>query len=177
MFAGSTAGCSGPDRITPADELDVYAAALDTIADPGQMIVLVDSSNTSFPPLEQETLPWPGLRKADRTTLKSFTTANRHPRRLPQQLSPRETVVIVTGQQVKATPGNPRSYWDQFYRRFPGSSGWYELSAIGFNRGPTEALLFVQRHCGELCGSGSFVLLRKTVTGWRVFAVELDWVS
>ncbi len=85
--------------------------------------------------------------------------------------------MIVTGQQVKASPGNPRSYWDQFYKRFPGSSGLYELSGIGFNHGHTEALLFVQRHCGELCGSGSFVLLRKTVTGWRVFAVVLVWVS
>ena len=37
----------------------------------------------------------------------------------------------------------------------------FEVSAVGFNRDGTRALVYVGHHCGSLCGSGRYHLLVK----------------
>lgn len=51
--------------------------------------------------------------------------------------------------------------WPDFYKKYPKSSGFWSLSAIGYNTEGTEALLYVGHHCGGLCGTGHLVLLAK----------------
>ncbi|MET0648772.1 MAG: hypothetical protein ABW208_19335, partial [Pyrinomonadaceae bacterium] len=64
-----------------------------------------------------------------------------------------------------------------FNQKFPGSSGYIQLSAIGFNRTGDQAFLYVARNCGWLCGDGWHVLLRKTARGWEVESKQMNWVS
>ena len=61
----------------------------------------------------------------------------------------------------------------EIYARFkrPGEGGWVELSAVGFNRTRTVAVLWVNRGCPGLCGSGTFHVLRKKDGKWR----PLEW--
>jgi len=62
----------------------------------------------------------------------------------------------------------------EIYARFkhPGEGGWVELSAVGFNRQRTVAVLWVRYGCpGGLCGSGSFQVLHKKNGKWK----PLDW--
>jgi len=43
----------------------------------------------------------------------------------------------------------------------------FEVSAVGFNRDRTRALLYVGHHCGSLCGGGTYHLLVK-YSKWEV---------
>lgn len=61
----------------------------------------------------------------------------------------------------------------EIYARFkhPGEGGWVVLSAVGFNRQRTVAILWVSRGCPGLCGSGTFHVLHKIEGKWK----PLDW--
>jgi hypothetical protein len=61
--------------------------------------------------------------------------------------------------------------WADFYKRFPNSGGYVEMSAVGFNSDKTLALLYAGHSCGGLCGGGSYHLLRKLDGKWT----EINW--
>jgi hypothetical protein len=65
--------------------------------------------------------------------------------------------------------------WKTFYDRYPNSAGFIDLSAVGFDYAGGEALLYVSRSCGRVCGDAWHVLLRKGPEGWRVEMKELVW--
>ena len=71
----------------------------------------------------------------------------------------------------------PGEAWARFYRQFPGSTGLVSLSRIGFNDDHTEALVYVAHTCGSLCGSGEFVILKKTQGHWTIDRTDPIWVS
>lgn len=57
--------------------------------------------------------------------------------------------------------------WRTFYQRHPGSDGWIELSAVGFNTSKTVAVVYTGQFCGSLCsGGGSFHILQKVSGKW-----------
>jgi len=76
--------------------------------------------------------------------------------------------LISTEQLVNAIA---EAQWDRFYRQYPDSKGWIELSAVGFNPDKTVAVVYVGHHCGPLCGGGRFHVLEKKEGKW----VPLEW--
>lgn len=48
-----------------------------------------------------------------------------------------------------------------------GSAGYIVLSAVGFNRAKTLAVVFSESSCGGLCGSFNFHLLQKVKGEWK----------
>jgi len=65
---------------------------------------------------------------------------------------------------------------EQSQRRFSGSCGYVELSAVGFNSAHSEAFFRADHFCG-LCGGGGYVLMTKINGEWRVVKWDLFWVS
>jgi hypothetical protein len=57
--------------------------------------------------------------------------------------------------------------WDEFYKRYPDSGGILMISAVGFNQRRTLAIVYTWSACRDLCGSGSFVLLKKINGKWK----------
>jgi len=57
--------------------------------------------------------------------------------------------------------------WDEFYKRYPDSGGIIRMTAVGFNRQKTLAIVFTGSQCNNLCGRGSFVLLKKVEGKWK----------
>jgi hypothetical protein len=52
---------------------------------------------------------------------------------------------------------------------FPfNSSVIFHVSAVGFNRDGTRALVYVGHHCGSLCGGGGYHFLVKKDGRWQV---------
>jgi len=49
----------------------------------------------------------------------------------------------------------------------PGSAGFITLSAVGFNKSKTLAVVFAESSCGGLCGSFTLHLLEKTRGKWN----------
>jgi hypothetical protein len=62
---------------------------------------------------------------------------------------------------------------EEIYARFkqPGEGRWVELSAVGFNRKRTVAVLWVSYGCPGLCGGGTFHVLHKKNRRWE----PLEW--
>jgi len=57
--------------------------------------------------------------------------------------------------------------WTDFYNEHPGSGGFITLSAVGFNKAKTLAVVHAESSCGGLCGSWRFHLLEKIDGKWR----------
>lgn len=62
--------------------------------------------------------------------------------------------------------------WDDFYRRFPASGGFYFFSALGFNATRTRAIVDMGHWCGMLCGNGSPHFFEKTDGRWHEVSVK-----
>jgi len=56
--------------------------------------------------------------------------------------------------------------WENFYKQYPNSGGWIELSAIGFNADKTVAVVYMGHHSWSLSGSGRFHVLQKKDGKW-----------
>jgi hypothetical protein len=61
--------------------------------------------------------------------------------------------------------------WTEFYKRYPDSGGFIDLSAVGFNADKSVAVVSKGRWCGELCGEGGYHVLQKKDGKW----VPLEW--
>ncbi|MGA8306267.1 MAG: hypothetical protein WB723_11365 [Candidatus Acidiferrales bacterium] len=67
----------------------------------------------------------------------------------------------------KRPPVSREDYW----------SGRIELSRIGFNSQHSEAIVYLERVCGGLCGSGELLLLRFDAGSWKVTSRVNIWIS
>jgi hypothetical protein len=67
--------------------------------------------------------------------------------------------------------------WAKFYKKYPNSSGYWEFSAVGYDKISAEALVYVGHHCGWLCGTGHLVLLAKENGSWVVKNRVMLWIS
>jgi len=67
--------------------------------------------------------------------------------------------------------------WPAFYKRFPNSSGVITFSRVGFSPDGKQAIFLESHGCGPLCGSGSYVIMRKDDTGWATEKIVETWVS
>ena len=57
--------------------------------------------------------------------------------------------------------------WKAFNERYPVSGGIQTMSAVGFNKEKTRAIVYSGSSCGSLCGAWSFHLLEKVNGEWR----------
>jgi hypothetical protein len=67
--------------------------------------------------------------------------------------------------------------WQNFYKRYPGSSGFIALSQIGFNKTMDQALVFITDVCGMECGVGRYILLQRNSEGWQVIKAHMVFVA
>jgi hypothetical protein len=68
----------------------------------------------------------------------------------------------------------------RYRQSHPGASGFTSVSAVGFNREKTAALVFMSYHCGPLCGEGELVAFRKTDGKWTKLPrspAQCGWIS
>jgi hypothetical protein len=57
--------------------------------------------------------------------------------------------------------------WESFYERYPDSGGFIIMSAVGFNKEKTQAVVYTGTSCGVLCGRWLFHLLEKVDGNWK----------
>jgi hypothetical protein len=60
-----------------------------------------------------------------------------------------------------------KNEWDQHYDRYPRSGGYIFMSAVGFNKDRTLAIVYTGSFCGGLCGREQFHLLEKIHDHWK----------
>lgn len=67
--------------------------------------------------------------------------------------------------------------WDRFYRKYPKSAGYIQVSRPGFNAEKTLALVYVGNQRNWLSGGGEYVVLEKVDGVWKVKTRDTIWVS
>lgn len=75
---------------------------------------------------------------------------------LPYEIVPRLTL----GTSMRAGD------WRPFYANYPDSGGFIEVSAVGFDKTHTRAMVYMAHHCGLLCGGGTHHLLERHDGRW-----------
>lgn len=68
-------------------------------------------------------------------------------------------------------------WWDEFYEKYPGSSGIIEFSRPGYSTDGRQALIYVSRTSGGLAGSGYLVLLELKDRKWVIVGEMQQWIS
>ena len=58
--------------------------------------------------------------------------------------------------------------WEGFHKRYPDSGGYIVMSAVGFNKEKTLAIVYTGSSCGDLCGLWRFHLLEKIKGKWKI---------
>ncbi len=69
------------------------------------------------------------------------------------------------------------TFWRNFRSTHKQSSGYFRLSAVGFNKTGTEAIFYVAGHGGCLAGRGGLVLMKREGDRWVVAVNKELWVS
>lgn len=67
--------------------------------------------------------------------------------------------------------------WTKFYQKFPMSGGYVSLSNAGFDKTMTHALVYMVHWCGFVCGTGHYIYLQKSDSGWTVKLAPMMWIS
>lgn len=70
--------------------------------------------------------------------------------------------------------------WKDFYQKYPDSGGYISMSAVAFSTDRTIAMVYLDHHCGGLCGGGGYHFLKKTDGKWHEFpwpGMSCSWIS
>src|SRR5947209_4388905 len=111
----------------------------------------------------------------------NYRELNDSSRRFQRRLDSKTDYELLSEEEVESTfdkgvsGPQSRSSWESFLRRHPGSHGWIELSAVGFNPSKTIAVVYIDHHCGEQCEAGEFIAMEKTNGSWKVLTGKGKW--
>jgi len=103
------------------------------------------------------------------SAIAEYVELNKKPLVLQRNLSLAIPYDLITFKDLKSAIN--QGGWDGFYKKYPDSGGWIELSAVGFNAEKTVAVVYMGHSCGGLCGGGQFHVLQKKEGKW----VPLNW--
>jgi len=104
-----------------------------------------------------------------------YRTRNKEPLHLKAAFQLKQKYLVVDSNEIKKM--FKRGGWGEFYKRYPDSGGFISVSRPGFNKEMDQALLFIEHRCGDLCGTGHYILLEKSGDTWKVIQQNLVWIS
>lgn len=172
---------SAVDKRVPAtSDYAVYAAAIDSIvrrAEGDEHLVLISPTvgdgpegMASVEAMRDDGDVPPDVR-ADFMAKNARRVALR-----PESLAVGIRVTIVPRDSVIGLSNDPEEYWTRIRAKFPGAQSLVSVSRVGFSRDSSHALLYLDRTCGELCGTGWKIQLRRRSDGtWRILAADPVW--
>jgi hypothetical protein len=67
--------------------------------------------------------------------------------------------------------------WDRFYRKYPKSAGYIQVSRPGFNKDKTLALVYLGNQRNWLAGTGEYIVLEKSDGAWKIKTRDMIWIS
>jgi len=111
------------------------------------------------------------------TTIDAFRRVNRQQTSLRHSFHPAIDYDLVDSAQLEPFFKRGDPGWFAFYKRFPGSPGIITFSRVGFSEDGTQALFYLSNHCGELCGTGMYVVMEKRNGSWAIGKEIEMWIS
>jgi hypothetical protein len=75
---------------------------------------------------------------------------------------------VLANQNDLAFTAGMTQFWSMFHKKFPNSSGLLSFSNVGFNKDHNQALVYAAWNCGDTCGVGEYILLKKVHGKWEI---------
>lgn len=124
--------------------------------------------NCMTPVKEQEMIYAPLIR--------TYKEINKNPTRLESKFSDPLFFELVPGERIRSffaerPVGDPDGSWNLFYKAYPDSGGYIQVSAVAFNNTKTFAMIYISHHCGMLCAGGRYHFLKKESGKW----IDAGW--
>jgi hypothetical protein len=165
-------GTSSPVR----DDAAVLKAALSHLC-PGNYLIV---QSTSAKPSEVERSR---LGRFPTAALEDLWARNRASETLPldnvcagARMATRSEI-NTTFDKSRSTATDLNSLWKSFYEDFPGAWGLVRMSLPGYSPNGRLAVVYLETGRGGLAGEGSYLLLKKNKTKWRVVIRDSVWVA
>ena len=189
LLQAASGNVSSPRFNTELEEYAVYSAVLKGMHNPpaNKSIMVVDHSRSpdSTNPLLEGRLcddrvsdtsgqpkPCPST-----TTQINYIRANSRPRDLNDEFDTERKYSMLSNDVFEDIFKDGCSGWCSFYEKYPDSGGYVTFSRVGFNGSGTQALVYVVRMCGGLCGSGGYCFLVKKGGAWQTQRWLQLWIS
>jgi hypothetical protein len=93
---------------------------------------------------------------------------------LQRQFKIEKPYELVTSDRIALVLKSER---DPNIERYPTSGGYIFMSAVGFNKNKTLAIVYTGSMCGGLCGSSRFHFLQKVGAKWKEVPVGTCVIS
>lgn len=122
------------------------------------------------------------LKSLSDETVDSYETARKTERPLETKLDIPFKYFLISEKQLKAVfpdrnYDGSMGYWNEFYKLYPNSGGYNSFSRVGYDKAGRNALVYFVNWCGSLCGTGTYVLVEKSGSGWVVKETAGMWIS
>jgi hypothetical protein len=161
---GATNKSAPPKSYEDAEAYEVYSAILPTewlgqLARAKSLIIRSETENYKMclrPEAESEKIIGPAISE--------YVKLNEKPWLLQRRFNIERPYELVSYDELRAAL--KQGWWENFYKQYPNSGGWIELSAVGFNADKTVAVVYMGHICGGLCGGGRFHVLQKKDGKW-----------
>jgi len=111
------------------------------------------------------------------TTIDSFRKANSQQASVHLSIRSPIDYELVTSAQLEPIFCKHCGFWPEYYKRFPGASGIVTWSRVGFNSDGTQALFYESYRCGDLCGTGRYMVMEEKNGSWMIGSDIVVWVS
>jgi hypothetical protein len=149
---------------------------------PVQLVVIHDHTIVLTRELEEidnRIADWVARGTVDRSAVEAFKSVARNSTKLDQRFTLPVKYTLVSEEELKSVfkSSGLGKEWKAFYKQYPDSPGYIWVSRPGLNSKRDQALLYVARVCGTLCGSGYYLVLSKTGGEWTVKQKEMIWIS
>jgi hypothetical protein len=182
----SQAQAPGPLAIDDAEAYVVYSSLLSNewivrVAKATNLVIQEETATRwtcmpSGPPLETDWKPVLDSYRAANGTTRAIRPGQQIG--LPYQVVPSRLIASAFDKPVQ---DGVNDGWQRYYRRYPGSGGYLQLSAVGFNPTKTRAMVYMAHSCGGLCGEGMHYLLERVEGVWREAKIpgitQCTWAS
>lgn len=100
-----------------------------------------------------------------REAIADYKRINSKPWLLQRKFQIEKPYEIVSSDDIGVAFGD--GGWKGFHKRWPNSGGYIVMSAVGFSKEKTQAIVYTVSGCGGSCGRWRFHLLEKIDGKWN----------
>jgi hypothetical protein len=162
----------------------IGAVGKERVGDPVSQIVIVNRTEADKDDLDDEETPPGGVEKYLQkeapslrlATISNFHKANARQAHLALRFHLHLQYQLVSAEKIGSIVKDVSS-WPEYYKQYPGAQGYLALSRVGFSPDGKQALFYASNRCGGKCATGSYVVMEKHGSAWRILKEVFVWMS
>lgn len=168
--------CSASDAELEASSVAVRASLSGSFVTGAKVEDLTITSEHEHPLSDRRNLLREGFHEASPAVIDDFVSSNRTPCVFERSQLPWPSIshkAVARHFRVRSLFGFHG--WSSFARMNPDHPALVRVSRVGLT--DTQALVYVEVHCGLLCGWGTYLLLERHREEWAVTRLVHTWES